>query len=108
MILLIITNCSIITSYTRSFPQEAPINIHNIDVAIVLGGGSKGFTHIAAIEALEENNIPINLIVGTSAGSAIGALYTDNGSILKIKEILLKAKSAQLLDFSFKRLFKKV
>ncbi len=75
----------------------------NIKVALVLGGGgSKCFAQVGVIEVLEENNIPISLIVGTSAGSAVGALYADNKDIKKTKEILFKATNKELLDFSFK------
>jgi NTE family protein len=45
-------------------------------VGLVLsGGGAKGLTHIGIIRALEENNIPIDYITGTSMGAIIGALY---------------------------------
>lgn len=45
-------------------------------VGLVLsGGGAKGMTHIGIIRALEENNIPIDYITGTSMGAIIGSLY---------------------------------
>lgn len=45
-------------------------------VGLVLsGGGAKGLSHIGVIKALEENNIPIDYIAGTSMGAIIGALY---------------------------------
>lgn len=45
-------------------------------VGLVLsGGGAKGLTHIGIIRALEENDIPIDYIAGTSMGAIIGALY---------------------------------
>ena len=45
-------------------------------VGLVLsGGGAKGMTHIGMIRALEENNIPIDYITGTSMGAIIGSLY---------------------------------
>ena len=44
-------------------------------VGLVLsGGGAKGLTHIGIIRALEENNIPIDYITGTSMGAIIGSL----------------------------------
>ncbi|WP_457566417.1 patatin-like phospholipase family protein, partial [Caldithrix abyssi] len=36
------------------------------------GGGARGIAHIGVIMALEENNIPIDLIAGTSMGSIVG------------------------------------
>ncbi len=45
-------------------------------VGLVLsGGGAKGLSHIGVIKALEENNIPIDYISGTSIGSIVGGMY---------------------------------
>lgn len=45
-------------------------------VGLVLsGGGAKGLSHVGVIKALEENNIPIDYICGTSMGAIVGGLY---------------------------------
>jgi NTE family protein len=45
-------------------------------VGLVLsGGGARGLTHIGVIKALEENNIPIDYITGTSMGAIVGSMY---------------------------------
>lgn len=45
-------------------------------VGLVLsGGGAKGIAHAGVIKALEENDIPIDCIAGTSMGSVVGSLY---------------------------------
>lgn len=45
-------------------------------VGVVLsGGGARGLAHIGLLKALEENNIPIDYICGTSIGAIIGSLY---------------------------------
>ncbi|MCM1110570.1 MAG: patatin-like phospholipase family protein [Clostridium sp.] len=45
-------------------------------VGLVLsGGGAKGVAHIGVIKALEENDIPIDCIAGTSMGAIVGGLY---------------------------------
>jgi len=45
-------------------------------VGLVLsGGGAKGIAHIGVIKALEENDIPIDYVTGTSMGAIIGGLY---------------------------------
>lgn len=50
--------------------------VHAQRVGLVLsGGGAKGMTHIGIIRALEENDIPIDYIAGTSMGAIIGSLY---------------------------------
>lgn len=50
--------------------------IYSQKVGLVLsGGGAKGITHIGIIRALEENNIPIDYIAGTSMGAIVGSMY---------------------------------
>ena len=45
-------------------------------LALVLGGGaSKGYAHIGVIKVLEKNGLKPDLIVGTSMGALVGALY---------------------------------
>lgn len=45
-------------------------------VGVVLsGGGAKGVAHIGVLKALEENDIPIDYITGTSIGAVIGGMY---------------------------------
>lgn len=51
-------------------------NAFSQKVGLVLsGGGAKGTTHIGIIKALEENNIPIDYIAGTSMGAIVGGMY---------------------------------
>lgn len=58
-------------------------------VGLVLsGGGAKGMTHIGIIRALEENNIPIDYITGTSMGAIIGSLYAMGYSPDEMEELL--------------------
>ncbi|NOQ69680.1 MAG: hypothetical protein GQ573_06215 [Gammaproteobacteria bacterium] len=56
-----------------------PINHSNTQrpkIGLVLsGGGARGFAHIGVLKVLEDNNVPIDYIVGTSMGSIIGGLY---------------------------------
>jgi NTE family protein len=57
-------------------------------VAVVLsGGGAKGFAHIGALKILEEHNIPIDIIVGTSMGSIVGGLYSIGYSAEEIENM---------------------
>ena len=63
--------------------------IHAQKVGLVLsGGGAKGMTHIGIIRALEENNIPIDYIAGTSMGAIIGSLYAMGYSPDDMVELL--------------------
>ena len=59
-------------------------------VALVLsGGGARGFAHIPVLELLEQEGIPIDIIIGTSAGSIIGGLYCAGYYTEEIKKELI-------------------
>ncbi len=59
------------------------------EVALVLsGGGAKAFAHIGVLKALEENNIPVDYIVGNSMGALIGGLYAAGYSPDEIQMML--------------------
>ena len=45
------------------------------------GGGARGFSHIGVLKVLVENNIPIDMIAGTSAGSIVGGAFASGMSI---------------------------
>src|SRR5215469_7533975 len=50
--------------------------LYSQKIGLVLsGGGASGIAHIGVIKALEENNIPIDYVTGTSMGAFIGGLY---------------------------------
>lgn len=54
-----------------------PLQAGNNKVGLVLsGGGAKGIAHIGVIKALEDNEIPIDYVAGTSAGAIVGSLYS--------------------------------
>ena len=66
-------------------------------VALVLsGGGARGLAQLGIIRVLEEREIPIQTIVGTSIGSIIGGLYSSGYTINDIDSIII---NAPWLDF---------
>lgn len=58
---------------TTVFDSGTPMSVG----LVLSGGGAKGVAHIGVIRALEENNIPIDYIAGTSMGSIVGGLYAS-------------------------------
>ncbi len=59
-------------------------------VGLVLsGGGAKGIAHIGVIKALEDNNIPIDYIAGTSMGAIVGGLYSCGYTTEEMLDLLL-------------------
>ncbi|MBI1822357.1 MAG: patatin-like phospholipase family protein [Nitrospirae bacterium] len=70
-------------------------------IALVLGGGAaRGFAHVGVIRVLEQEKIPIDLIVGTSVGSLIGAIYADTRSSFDLEVLALKLEKDDIFDFS--------
>jgi NTE family protein len=68
-------------------------------VGLVLGcGSSRGWAHIGAIEALEEENIPIDFIVGCSVGAYVGAIYAS-GSLNSLKKFVLKMDGKKVFSY---------
>ena len=64
------------------------------------GGAARGIAHIAVLETLEQDNIPIRAIAGTSAGSIVGALYAAGMPLAEIKRLLLHARWRDILSFT--------
>ena len=59
-------------------------------VGLALGGGAaRGLAHIGVLEVLESEGIPVDMIAGTSAGAAVGALYAQGKPARRIKELAL-------------------
>lgn len=70
-------------------------------VALVLGGGAaRGFAHIGVIRILEQEKIPIDLIVGTSVGSLIGALYAHEANSFELEWTAFQLTRDDLLDYA--------
>lgn len=58
-------------------------------VALVLsGGGAKGVCHIGLLKALEENDIPIDYVAGTSMGAIVAGLYAAGYTPQQMEEIM--------------------
>ncbi len=53
------------------------------------GGGAKGLAHIGVLKALEENNIPVDFITGTSMGGVVGSLYAAGYTPAEIEYLAL-------------------
>ncbi len=57
-------------------------------IALVLsGGGARGFAHVGALRALAENQVPIDMIVGTSAGALVGGAYAAGMTADEIEQM---------------------
>jgi NTE family protein len=70
----------------------------NKKVGLVLGSGSaRGFAHIGVIKVLERNNIPIDLIAGSSIGALVGGIYAATKDIDYIEKLALDTDWRQMI-----------
>jgi NTE family protein len=70
-------------------------------VALVLGGGgARGFAHVGVIRVLEDAGVPVELIVGTSVGSLVGALYAGNTNAREMERLARGLDRGDFFDFS--------
>ncbi len=104
-ILSIIFLSSCTTIPPIQIPDKEPVSqrlkhLHP-NVVLVLGSGSaRGFAHAGVLKVLEENHIPIDLIVGTSAGAIVGSLYADHPSADWLIRLLLTTHRNEVIEYS--------
>lgn len=72
----------------------------NIKIGLALGsGGAKGFAHLGALKAMEENGIEFDIVAGTSIGSVVGAFYCAGYSSTDVMELLRRVDFLEVKDF---------
>ena len=109
-LLLVVFGCATMPVETpreapREVPPAPPTEVKSVPpkIALVLGGGAaRGFAHVGVIKALEAQGIVPDIIVGTSVGSLVGALYAGGYSGVDLQRIALQ------LDVSNKPRYGKV
>lgn len=69
-------------------------------IALVLGGGAaRGFAHVGVIRALEQEKVPIDMVVGTSVGGLIGAIYASDLSSFDLEWTAFQLEKDDIFDF---------
>ncbi|UTY60953.1 patatin-like phospholipase family protein [Massilia sp. erpn] len=87
-------------------PPQQPVAVtppaqRKIKIGLALGGGAaRGFAHIGVIKALESQGIVPDLVVGTSAGSVVGALYAAGNSASKLQRMAYDMNEAEISDWA--------
>ncbi|GAA4016316.1 patatin-like phospholipase family protein [Actimicrobium antarcticum] len=86
---------------TPSAPLAQPRLDKPIRIGLALGGGAaRGFSHIGVIKALEAQGIFPDIVVGTSAGSLVGALYAAGNNGYALQKMALDMDEAAISDWS--------
>ncbi len=71
-------------------------------VGVALGGGAaRGFAHIGVLQVLEEQGIRPDLVVGTSAGSVVGALYAAGKTPTELATMAMSLDESSITDWVF-------
>ena len=94
---------SLLTPFITKWPKALLVlllwacttNVMAQRVALVFsGGGAKGIAHVGVLKALEEHNIPVDYVIGTSMGGVVSGLYAAGYSPTEI-EYLFNTKEFQ-------------
>ena len=103
ILMLLLFGCtSVPTRQTASEPviTSVPQVSRAPKIGLVLGGGAaRGFAHIGVIQALEEAGIRPDLVVGTSAGSVVAALYASGKGGKELQKIAESMDEASFSDW---------
>jgi len=79
-------------------PQPVP---RKVKIGLALGGGAaRGFAHIGVIKALEAQGIVPDIVVGTSAGSVVGAMYAAGNNGFTLQKMALEMDEASISDWA--------
>jgi NTE family protein len=85
-------------------PRAAPIVPLRSErplIALALGsGGSRGFAHVGVIKALEEAGIVADIVVGSSSGAVVAALYAAGHDARSLEEVAVGLEKDTLIDFT--------
>jgi len=70
-------------------------------VGLALGGGAaRGFAHVGVIQVLEEAGIKPDVVVGTSAGSLVAALYASGRNAQQLQQVAMNMDEAAFADWT--------
>lgn len=79
---------------------KPPLRLPRIGLALG-GGAARGFAHIGVIQVLEEAGIRPDLVVGTSAGSLVAAMYASGKTGAELAALAQTMDEGSITDWSF-------
>src|SRR5262245_62111294 len=103
---LLLGGCSGLLADKSRLPEPStaaiePIRSERPVIALALGsGGSRGFAHVGVIKALEEAGIKPDIVVGSSSGAIVAALYAGGFSAQRLEAIAADVDESDLIDVS--------
>ena len=95
-----------VQAFGREISGRSPLALLPDDsgIGLALGGGfARGIAHIGVLKALEEANIPIQFIAGTSVGALIGAAYCSGVSCAELEEVATRVRFKHFARWTLSR-----
>src|SRR5438105_13729594 len=85
--------------------SPTPQHVQNSpSIGLALGGGfARGIAHVGVLKVLEEENIPVSFVAGTSVGALIGAAYCSGVSPAELEEIAARVRFKDLARWTLSR-----
>ncbi len=88
-----------VTSPAPASPPEAALK-KPLKIGLALGGGAaRGFAHVGVIAVLEDAGFKPQIVVGTSAGSLVAALYASGKSSAQLQQTALNMEEVAITDW---------
>jgi len=111
LVLMLLYGCALRPVFTpdKSVPRPQPDTVAPPaaakqpapKIALVLGGGAvRGFAHVGVIKTLEAHGIVPDMVVGTSVGSVVGALYAGGYSGFELQKIAFQLEQDSVGDWA--------
>lgn len=76
----------------------------HLGIGLALGGGfARGIAHVGVLKVLEEENIPISCIAGTSVGALIGAAYCSGISAAELEQVAARVRFKHIASWTLSR-----
>ncbi len=90
-----------LSSCASKAPVLTPVTPKPVKIGLALGGGAaRGFAHIGVIKTLEAHGIIPDIIVGTSAGAVVGALYAAGNNGFELQKLAHTLDESKISDWS--------
>ncbi|MDB5875173.1 MAG: esterase [Ramlibacter sp.] len=98
---LLVTGCATASRQDEAAAPPQPVARHSPKIGLALGGGAaRGFAHVGVIQVLEEAGLRPDLVVGTSAGSLVAALYASGRNGQQLQQVAETMEEAAFTDWT--------
>lgn len=101
LMVAVLAGCATVSPPTPAPPPPQPIAKRPPVIGLALGGGAaRGFAHVGVIQVLEEAGIRPQLVVGTSAGSLVAALYASGKNGAQLQQVAETMEEGAITDWT--------